>query len=223
MLRWFDHHLKGADNGVTKDPTVRYYVMGAAGEKDAPGNEWRTADDWPVKATADAVLPARRRRALREGADRGEVGHRRSAADPLNPATIPGRAFPGAKDARDFEKQAEVRTFTIGRADRAGGVDRQGAGGAVRVVDGEGHRLHRARERRVPGRPLDPAGGLRPPAPLPRGVREGGVHGAGEGVPGELRRGLGRARCSTRGTASASRWRAPARRSTSRTRTPASR
>jgi putative CocE/NonD family hydrolase len=34
------------------------------------------------------------------------------AADPKNPATIPARGFPGAKDARDFEKQAEVRTFT---------------------------------------------------------------------------------------------------------------
>src|SRR5206468_273771 len=33
-------------------------------------------------------------------------------ADPLHPAAIPGRAFPGARDARDFEKQAEVRTFT---------------------------------------------------------------------------------------------------------------
>src|SRR5262249_44967630 len=33
-------------------------------------------------------------------------------ADPVHPNEIPGRAFPGAKDARDFEKQAEVRTFT---------------------------------------------------------------------------------------------------------------
>mgnify|MGYP001008678643 CR=1 FL=1 len=33
-------------------------------------------------------------------------------ADPLHPAEIPGRAFPGARDARPFEKQAEVRTFT---------------------------------------------------------------------------------------------------------------
>ena len=33
-------------------------------------------------------------------------------ADPLHPAEIPGRAFPGAADARKFEAQAEVRTFT---------------------------------------------------------------------------------------------------------------
>jgi putative CocE/NonD family hydrolase len=33
-------------------------------------------------------------------------------ADPIHPALIPVRPFPGAQDARNFEKQAEVRTFT---------------------------------------------------------------------------------------------------------------
>ncbi|MHC5542622.1 CocE/NonD family hydrolase, partial [Singulisphaera rosea] len=33
-------------------------------------------------------------------------------ADPVHPNEIPGRAFPGAKDAREVEKQPEVRTFT---------------------------------------------------------------------------------------------------------------
>src|SRR5438876_10102206 len=28
-IRWFDHFLKGIDNGVEREPTVRYYVMGA--------------------------------------------------------------------------------------------------------------------------------------------------------------------------------------------------
>ncbi len=36
----------------------------------------------------------------------------RFRADPYFPAEIPGRAFPGAKDATAFERQAEVRTFT---------------------------------------------------------------------------------------------------------------
>src|SRR5262249_55987966 len=47
MIRWFDHYLKGANNGVEREPRVRYYTMGALGESDAPGNQWRTADDWP--------------------------------------------------------------------------------------------------------------------------------------------------------------------------------
>ena len=27
MVQWFDHYLKGVDNGVECDPKVRYYVM----------------------------------------------------------------------------------------------------------------------------------------------------------------------------------------------------
>ena len=45
MVKWFNHHLKGEKNGVEADPAVRYYVMGAVGEKDAPGNVWRTVSD----------------------------------------------------------------------------------------------------------------------------------------------------------------------------------
>src|SRR5262249_17721096 len=32
MARWFDHYLKGAENGVEQEAAVRYYAMGAAGE-----------------------------------------------------------------------------------------------------------------------------------------------------------------------------------------------
>jgi hypothetical protein len=42
-LRWFDHWLRGADNGVTERPTIQYYLMGK--------NEWRTAESWPLAAT----------------------------------------------------------------------------------------------------------------------------------------------------------------------------
>lgn len=42
-VRWFDHWLKGARNGVNRDPRVRIFVMGA--------NRWRTADAWPLPGT----------------------------------------------------------------------------------------------------------------------------------------------------------------------------
>jgi uncharacterized protein len=111
MIRWFDHHLKGIDNGVMKDPTVRYYVMGAVGEKGAPGNEYRTAADWPVKADATPFY-------LHAGGTLSPAKPTEAksstplVADPKNPATIPARGFPGAKDARDFEKQPNVLTFS---------------------------------------------------------------------------------------------------------------
>jgi predicted acyl esterase len=110
-VRWFDHYLKGIDNGVEREPTVRYYVMGALGESNAPGNQWRDADDWPVPVRDESFY-------LHEG---GRLATERPGAassataflaDPVHPNLIPGRAFPGAKDARGFETQAEVRTFT---------------------------------------------------------------------------------------------------------------
>ena len=43
QLRWFDHWLKGRDNGVEHEPAVRLFVMGA--------NRWREASEWPVPGT----------------------------------------------------------------------------------------------------------------------------------------------------------------------------
>jgi predicted acyl esterase len=50
-LRWFDRHLKGKKNGIMVEPAVAYYVMGDVNDPDAPGNEWRYADGWPIPAT----------------------------------------------------------------------------------------------------------------------------------------------------------------------------
>jgi putative CocE/NonD family hydrolase len=41
IQNWFDHFLKEIDNGVTHQPKVRAYMMGA--------NQWRTYDSWPPK------------------------------------------------------------------------------------------------------------------------------------------------------------------------------
>lgn len=48
--RWFDYWLKGVNNGVLDEPPIRYYVMGDVTDPKAPGNEWRTAQAWPVPA-----------------------------------------------------------------------------------------------------------------------------------------------------------------------------
>jgi putative CocE/NonD family hydrolase len=111
LVRWFDHFLKGVDNGVEREPAVRYYVMGAIGETAAPGNEWRSAPDWPLKTSATAFY-------LNAGGNLSTTpphaadGATSFLADPLHPNSIPGRGFPGAADARDFEKQDQVRTFS---------------------------------------------------------------------------------------------------------------
>ncbi|MBI3880386.1 MAG: CocE/NonD family hydrolase [Verrucomicrobia bacterium] len=111
MMRWFDHFLKGVNNGVEREPTVRYYVMGAVGEPGAPGNEWRTAKDWPVPAQDTAYY-------FHEGGklDTAKPVENKSStsylSDPRHPMEIPFTSFPGARDARKFEEQKEVRTFT---------------------------------------------------------------------------------------------------------------
>lgn len=111
MVRWFDHFLKGVDNGVEREPAVRYYVMGAVGEEGTPGNVWRTADDFPPKATMTPLFLHSGGKLSKDipGAGGGSTSY---TSDPLHPMEIPGAAFPGAKDARAFEQQAEVRTFT---------------------------------------------------------------------------------------------------------------
>ncbi|MBI3875367.1 MAG: CocE/NonD family hydrolase [Verrucomicrobia bacterium] len=111
MTKWFNNYLKGEQNGVEKDDTVRYYVMGATGEEGAPGNVWRTAKDWPV-ASKPASYFLQEGAALTTKSPTAAKSSTSYVSDPFHPMEIPGTAFPGAKDARPFEKQAEVRTFT---------------------------------------------------------------------------------------------------------------
>jgi len=42
-LRWYDHWLKGIDNGVEQEKPVRIFVMGT--------NVWREEEDWPLPDT----------------------------------------------------------------------------------------------------------------------------------------------------------------------------
>ena len=52
-LRWFDHWLKGMDNGVDREPPVRIYVMGGGDAHKTPegrlfvGGHWRDEREWP--------------------------------------------------------------------------------------------------------------------------------------------------------------------------------
>ena len=52
--RWFDHYIKGVDNGVDREPPVRIYVMGGGdGHRTSEGRifvggHWRTEQEWPL-------------------------------------------------------------------------------------------------------------------------------------------------------------------------------
>jgi hypothetical protein len=50
LVRWYDHWLKGIDNGIMAEPPIRYFTMGAA-EADA----WKDATQWPLPQEKPAL------------------------------------------------------------------------------------------------------------------------------------------------------------------------
>ncbi|MGE3618067.1 MAG: CocE/NonD family hydrolase [Gemmatimonadales bacterium] len=42
-LRWYAHWLKGVDNGIEREPPIRYFVIDAPAE-----SAWRSATTWPI-------------------------------------------------------------------------------------------------------------------------------------------------------------------------------
>jgi predicted acyl esterase len=110
MVRWFNHYLRGEGNAIEQDSTVRYYVMGALGEPDAPGNVWRAAKDFPPQSTETAMYLSTN--TLSPAAPMATEGQTSFESDPRKPMEIPGTGFPGARDAGAFEAQSEVLTFT---------------------------------------------------------------------------------------------------------------
>ncbi|MDF1860391.1 MAG: CocE/NonD family hydrolase [Verrucomicrobiales bacterium] len=113
MIRWFDHWLKGKPEAadVVSAPPVRYFAMGAVEEAGAPGNVWRDLQDWPPKAQKTSYF-LNAEGTLSETCPDENGGATSFQSDPRNPMEIPGRSFPGARDARSYEEQPDLLTFT---------------------------------------------------------------------------------------------------------------
>ena len=47
IIRWFDHWLKGLNNGIEQEPAVRYFVMGSG--------KWKISDTWPLKDVKKSI------------------------------------------------------------------------------------------------------------------------------------------------------------------------
>lgn len=117
QLRWLSYYLGLQPSSADVDaiPTVQYYVMGAVGEDGAPGNEWRTADDWPI-AAAPVRVHLQPGGALLEDCPDASGGVSAYVYDPANPAPTMGGAnlaLPaGPEDQRDIEARSDVLTFS---------------------------------------------------------------------------------------------------------------
>jgi hypothetical protein len=115
--RWFDHWLKGADNGVDREPHVRIFIMGA--------NYWRDENEWPIARTTyvkyflhskgkansvrgDGVLSSAGPSA-REAPDR----YTYDPADPVPFLTSPGFSQSGGPDDyQQVEHRQDVLVYT---------------------------------------------------------------------------------------------------------------
>jgi putative CocE/NonD family hydrolase len=107
-LRWFDHWVKGIDNGVAAEPAVRVFVMGGGqlgdgfGRRNAAGRLehggfWREAAAWPLPQTEFTrfhLHPGRSLLVARPGEGAASLSY---AADPRDPVpTIGGALSSGA-------------------------------------------------------------------------------------------------------------------------------
>lgn len=108
--KWFDLTLKDTFNG----PAVTYYVLGDVNDEKAPGNRWRTADQWPpVAATAtEYYLHADRSLSTSKAGAADPLGY---TYDPENPAPTVGGiqlSLPsGPRDQKIVEERPDVLVF----------------------------------------------------------------------------------------------------------------
>jgi putative CocE/NonD family hydrolase len=107
VLRWMDHYLKGAANGVEKEMPVRYFVMGS--------NEWRDADVWPPAAERKPLFLGPTTAGQHTGKLAGQAsqqpeGFSEFISDPANPV-VNEYGSSGAHDYRKLAERDDVLTF----------------------------------------------------------------------------------------------------------------
>jgi uncharacterized protein len=120
---WFDHFLKGEDNGLlAKTPKVRYYTMGS--------NKWQSSDTWPpegAKPVTYYLASSGHANSLNgDGALLPSPEQKNSADkfvyDPMNPVPTHGGGFccmgadykPGAVDQRGLETRGDILVYSTG-------------------------------------------------------------------------------------------------------------
>ncbi len=97
-------------------PAVRYYTMGDVDTPTAPGNEWRTTDNWPPSMPNTQTFYLRSGAALSQTSTPAGEASDAYTYDPGNPApTLGGNNLlldAGPYDQRTVEARADVLTYT---------------------------------------------------------------------------------------------------------------
>lgn len=118
-LRWFNWHLKGIDDGISKEKPVRIFVMG--------DNVYRDEDDWPLARAISTRYYLHSGGAANTPQGDGRLSLDRPAAeapdrfvyDPANPVPTHGGATlgigsppPGPLDQRPLGQRADILAYT---------------------------------------------------------------------------------------------------------------
>jgi putative CocE/NonD family hydrolase len=119
QLRWYDHYLKGEDNGIDREPPIEIFYMGV--------NKWQHAQDWPLPNTKfTPYYLASSGKANTAGGD-GVLATAKPAGggtdkysyDPANPVpTVGGNnccgtpTLAGPRDQRPVESRNDVLVYT---------------------------------------------------------------------------------------------------------------
>jgi putative CocE/NonD family hydrolase len=110
-LRWFDHWLKGIDNGIDREPPVQVFLTG---EK-----RWLRLPDWPPPLAGEQDWYLGAGGELSQTAPVEESSESRYTYDPKNPVPtiggntlLPGVFPPGVRDQRPLSQRPDVLTFT---------------------------------------------------------------------------------------------------------------
>ena len=115
-LRWFDRWLKGADNGIDKEPPVRIFVMGE--------NNWADENEWPIARAqyTKYFLSSSGHANTSDGDGKlvlqtpAQQGPDKYTYDPENPTTfITDASFAqigGPDDYREIERRQDVLVYT---------------------------------------------------------------------------------------------------------------
>ncbi|MBM3959936.1 MAG: CocE/NonD family hydrolase [SAR202 cluster bacterium] len=107
-LRWFDHWLKGEDNGVARDPRIRVFVMGGGDGKKAAtgrlshGGKWRDLDEWPPAGTRRSSFYLHGDGSLDERKPGTAGGRTTYRFDPANPVPSIGGSVSSLADLEDL-------------------------------------------------------------------------------------------------------------------------
>jgi len=115
-LKWFDHHLKGLDNGIDKEPAVKYFQMASARKgSESKKNGWRTTENWPPKSQP-ATYYLTEKRELSKTAPSDTNSSTSYEFDPKNPVPTVGGAnlnLPiGPLDQREVAERQDYLRFS---------------------------------------------------------------------------------------------------------------